>query len=288
MKTSLSVLILSLCLMGTAHASFSIGPYNTRYTFQAYLWDSAGSGLDLNSSYAVGRTASGSGTELRNRFSFKLHGNLNPHHSPYIDNLNLPPNEKVVSASITFNTRGSNFNSYLHNETMVLRGISDNDVYTQRRFTPNGFEDGNVTQQNLHDIDFLERHNIYAVRDFISATDFSNPDPFLNETSSFTVPLNSIAISALQGGGPYRFAVEGFLPHIYHPPHSYSYCCTGLDEVLFDGSGTHPPLSAAELRVDTTLIGPPPGPATVPVPAAAWLFGSGLLGLIGLSKRKSY
>ena len=29
------------------------------------------------------------------------------------------------------------------------------------------------------------------------------------------------------------------------------------------------------------------GPATVPVPAAAWLFGSALLGLVGLARRKS-
>ena len=33
-----------------------------------------------------------------------------------------------------------------------------------------------------------------------------------------------------------------------------------------------------------TLVGS--SPATVPVPAAAWLFGSGILGLIGLARRK--
>jgi len=31
---------------------------------------------------------------------------------------------------------------------------------------------------------------------------------------------------------------------------------------------------------------PPPGPQAVPVPAAIWLFGSGLLGLLGLSRRR--
>jgi hypothetical protein len=31
---------------------------------------------------------------------------------------------------------------------------------------------------------------------------------------------------------------------------------------------------------------PPPPPAAVPVPAAVWLFGSGLLGLVGMARRK--
>jgi hypothetical protein len=34
-------------------------------------------------------------------------------------------------------------------------------------------------------------------------------------------------------------------------------------------------------------IGPfDPGPQVVPVPAAVWLFGSGLLGLVGVARRK--
>lgn len=38
-------------------------------------------------------------------------------------------------------------------------------------------------------------------------------------------------------------------------------------------------------RINLTSVG---GPTTVPLPAAFWLFGSGLLGLIGISRRKKY
>jgi hypothetical protein len=40
---------------------------------------------------------------------------------------------------------------------------------------------------------------------------------------------------------------------------------------------------AVEITADTFTPGPPP---QVPIPAAIWLFGSGLLGLIGLARRK--
>lgn len=46
--------------------------------------------------------------------------------------------------------------------------------------------------------------------------------------------------------------------------------------------------SAATLNViyDYTAITPPDPPGAVPVPAAVWLFGSGIVGLVGASKRR--
>ena len=38
---------------------------------------------------------------------------------------------------------------------------------------------------------------------------------------------------------------------------------------------------------DTVNLGAKLGPVVVPVPAAAWLFGSGLIGLIGIARRKA-
>jgi hypothetical protein len=55
-------------------------------------------------------------------------------------------------------------------------------------------------------------------------------------------------------------------------------------------SGTVPSLAFIEKKIvgsSTTLsVGPPPLPP-VPVPGAVWLFGSGLLGLFGIARRKA-
>jgi probable HAF family extracellular repeat protein len=51
------------------------------------------------------------------------------------------------------------------------------------------------------------------------------------------------------------------------------------------GTGTFNGVLRAYLLTGTPTP-PPPPPPSVPVPAAVWLFGSGLLGLIGMARRK--
>jgi hypothetical protein len=61
----------------------------------------------------------------------------------------------------------------------------------------------------------------------------------------------------------------------------------------FTGTLTGTDTSGASLSRNTTSIGwqiagiDPPAPAAVPVPAAAWLFGSGLIGLAGAARRRA-
>lgn len=42
---------------------------------------------------------------------------------------------------------------------------------------------------------------------------------------------------------------------------------------------------ASRFSVDTSIVAPPPPPPPVPVPAAAWLFGTALIGLAGVRRR---
>ena len=67
-------------------------------------------------------------------------------------------------------------------------------------------------------------------------------------------------------------------------------CTTGMSD---DGIGGDPMTSSAfgnynanfdisSVHLDSFV----PTPAAVPVPAAVWLFGSGLLGLVGIARRK--
>jgi len=65
------------------------------------------------------------------------------------------------------------------------------------------------------------------------------------------------------------------------------------DKSSFAGSLVGTDKSGSGLTANTTTINwqisgavPPPVTPTVPVPAAAWLFGSGLLGLAGTARRR--
>ena len=58
-------------------------------------------------------------------------------------------------------------------------------------------------------------------------------------------------------------------------------------ELTFGDNGGSVTLTEIDLAPSSSFEGSiPPGSQPVPIPAAVWLFGSGLLGLIGLSRRK--
>jgi len=103
----------------------------------------------------------------------------------------------------------------------------------------------------------LKDGNIYA-RSTISST--TPRDEII--AVSFT-SINSISDITSSIGG--LFAVGGYVSSLDSPS----------DEFLF--SGTAGRLGSVNLVLET---------AAVPVPPAIWLFGSGLLGLIGISRRK--
>ncbi len=61
---------------------------------------------------------------------------------------------------------------------------------------------------------------------------------------------------------------------------NYSLSLLNVTSVIFSTSNVGSDVGWSSLIVDTT-------PSSVPLPAAIWLFSSGLIGLVGLSRRKS-
>ena len=64
----------------------------------------------------------------------------------------------------------------------------------------------------------------------------------------------------------------------------------GTGDVFLVGQATNTDLTSGiyGTRITLGLNGNDPVLQTVPIPAAAWLFGSGLIGLVGLARRKPY
>jgi hypothetical protein len=65
----------------------------------------------------------------------------------------------------------------------------------------------------------------------------------------------------------------------------------GMDDLMvgiLDGAADdiNPPLSGSPFTIDPGVVTAQIGAVPVPVPAAIWLFGSGLLGLVGVARRK--
>jgi hypothetical protein len=56
--------------------------------------------------------------------------------------------------------------------------------------------------------------------------------------------------------------------------------------VFEDEAMTIPVTSGVTITSDSTGETIPVNPVVVPIPSAVWLFGSGLLGLVGISRRK--
>jgi hypothetical protein len=62
---------------------------------------------------------------------------------------------------------------------------------------------------------------------------------------------------------------------------------TGDVFLVGHGSNTDPSSGLYGTRITLGINGNDPVLQTVPMPAAIWLFGSGLLGLIGVARRKA-
>jgi len=77
-------------------------------------------------------------------------------------------------------------------------------------------------------------------------------------------------------------------PALIVPPDEGLFISVLTDAVAFDLSGTFTILAQNDFGADVfrAVLTDVSAPSTVPVPAAVWLFGSGLIGLLGLSRRK--
>jgi hypothetical protein len=63
---------------------------------------------------------------------------------------------------------------------------------------------------------------------------------------------------------------------------------TGVDAgTAFDISTSGSAAGLSNFRAYSTTTPPPPPPVATPIPAAIWLFGSGLAGLLGMRRKKS-
>lgn len=118
--------------------------------------------------------------------------------------------------------------------------------------------------------------------DSLSLFSFSNTNGIPGSIYSLDVTINGITENFETSG----FGVSG---NSYGNPHEYiDFTSSSLDGLLasavilsnFTSVGVYSNFSAiSEIQLEGA-------PATVPVPAAVWLFGSGLLGLIGVARRK--
>jgi hypothetical protein len=78
---------------------------------------------------------------------------------------------------------------------------------------------------------------------------------------------------------PKNFSVNNRLP-------SFSFTLEGFNEADFIANIPQGHLFATHVSLDDGSTGFAYGGTVVPVPAAVWLFGSGLIGLVGLARRK--
>lgn len=103
---------------------------------------------------------------------------------------------------------------------------------------------------------------------FILDVDFSAPDTasLFDTTIVFINSINACCV----GASPAPNSFDGAVMSLW-----------GADFALTSG-GFIPPESVPDIGLDLRLE-----LTAVPVPAAAWLFGSGLLGLVGMARRKS-
>ena len=168
-----------------------------------------------------------------------------------LNGISLGANEAISSASLRIITDGNYVGDAI--EQYVLTSVESdvNDVI-------GGQSAGSNAGVNI--FNDLANGNLYGSQD-ISQSIFTN---------NATISINLTGVNALSDitsatGG--LLAVGGFLNSL----------APGYNQQLFSASGGLGAQSAAVLTIQTT---------TVPIPAAVWLFGSGLLGFIGIARQK--
>jgi hypothetical protein len=106
--------------------------------------------------------------------------------------------------------------------------------------------------------------------------------------SCTSLPANySCNVGSFQYNGGGRFTDQAEPPNfqVGNRFPSFSFTLVGYNEADFvmNGAGN---LFATHVYLDNGSTGFAHGGTVVPVPAAVWLFGSGLLGLVGIARRK--
>ena len=144
---------------------------------------------------------------------------------------------------------------------------SFNNTFTAQGNALSGNNEGSLTE---HD----EAFNFSGYADFtiaVSANDILNFS-FTSDDATALIPVNNFNNTNLQGLGIY-----------FDPSQSGSLqqVMLGYDDQVFDDDNDFEDmLVRADFRPASVV------PSDVPLPAAVWLFGGGLMGLIGIARRK--
>lgn len=168
-----------------------------------------------------------------------------------LSGINLLAGESIISASLTV-VKGSYFGD--DHEDWALTSIESNvsDLI-------------NGTGTGLTIFDDLADGSAYGAATLTAGAGGNIP---VNTNSLINVNLTGAnAITDIDFSLNGLFAIGGYLSTID----------STNQEVLFSGTGG-PDFFKSVLTIETTIV---------PVPAAAWLFGSGLIGLIGVARRKA-
>jgi len=117
----------------------------------------------------------------------------------------------------------------------------------------------------------------------VSSTEVVTPVKLTVTRSSGSIDFPSIDLSLFMGGVFDLLVTE--ISGASSGDLLLDYGIGGIDFTLVEGL---PGDSSNEIVIGFDLFTelPPPPPSSVPVPAAVWLFGSGLIGLIGIARRK--
>lgn len=133
----------------------------------------------------------------------------------------------------------------------------------------------NVWIADKDDVGSQNEANIESVLE----TELSTGDLTLVESNSFSSSVDKSVSFAVASDFRYVAIHAGDYEFVFH----YDPAKSGGTTFTITTTGTAVGLS--NYRAFTT--GPGTTPTVVPVPAAVWLFGSGLLGLVGLRRRSS-
>ncbi len=134
----------------------------------------------------------------------------------------------------------------------------------------------------FYDVDFTGSitHNNWA-----TMLDVNTLSDATTVIGAIATALDSAAVTLLEYDTPSGGVFEFNSTTLYYGTNSTSLLGVGINSFFgsnwgsFIGGSTSPLNDSFPLAVDLT-------PSAVPVPAAVWLFGSGLIGLVGVAKRK--